>query len=171
MAAKFLSFLATYNKTLERSGPQIRRGFLRAVLAWVFTASARFLPEGFHRCRHHQRLQSQQVVRLRVPAATLVYKPNDLTVALYREPREGILKNWLELEAGVTPLFARHSTEWDTDFLFKKPWTLSKKVEFMFGVGPAWVHTRQSGMTMNSVGAEAVLDFMFWPSEKRRFGW
>jgi len=81
------------------------------------------------------------------------------------------IENWLELEAGVTPLFTRHSTEWDIDFLFKKPWTLSKKAEFMIGVGPAWVHTRQNGMTTNSIAAEAVLDFMFWPSGKHRFGW
>ena len=25
------------------------------------------------------------------------------------------IENWLELEAGTTPLFTRHSTEWDTD--------------------------------------------------------
>jgi hypothetical protein len=81
------------------------------------------------------------------------------------------IENWLELEAGVSPLFTRHSTEWDADLLFKKPWTLSKKVEFMFGVGPEWVHTRQYGVTTNSVAAEAVLDFMFWPSGKHRFGW
>jgi hypothetical protein len=81
------------------------------------------------------------------------------------------IENWLELEAGVTPLFTRHSTEWDTDLLFKKPWTLSKKAEFMFGVGPEWVHTRQYGVTTNSVAAEAVLDFMFWPSGKHKFGW
>src|ERR1035438_128577 len=81
------------------------------------------------------------------------------------------IRNWLELEVGVTPLFARHSTEWDTDLLFKKPWTLSKKAEFMVGVGPEWVHTRRYGMTMNSFAAEAVLDFMFWPSARRRFGW
>jgi hypothetical protein len=81
------------------------------------------------------------------------------------------IENWLELEAGVTPLFARHSTEWDTDLLFKKPWTLSKKAEFMIGVGPEWIHTRQNGIKMNSFAAEAVLDFMFWPSAKHRFGW
>jgi hypothetical protein len=46
------------------------------------------------------------------------------------------IENWLELEAGVTPLFGAHSTEWDVDLLFKKPWTLSKKVEFMAGIGP-----------------------------------
>lgn len=81
------------------------------------------------------------------------------------------IENWLELEAGVTPLFTRQSTEWVTDLLFKKPWTLSKKAEFMIGVGPEWVHTRQYGLTTNSVAAEAVLDFMFWPSGKHRFGW
>lgn len=81
------------------------------------------------------------------------------------------IENWLELEAGVTPLFTRHSTEWDTDLLFKKPWTISNKVEFMAGIGPEWVHLRAYGVSTNSVAGEAALDFMFWPSAKRRFGW
>jgi hypothetical protein len=81
------------------------------------------------------------------------------------------IEHWLELEAGVTPLFGRHSTEWDVDLLFKKPWTLSKKAEFMVGLGPAWGDTRQYGVTTNSFAGEAVLDFMFWPSGKHRFGW
>jgi hypothetical protein len=75
------------------------------------------------------------------------------TVAIEVTP----IENWLELEAGVTPTFAHHSTEWDTDLLLKKPWTLSKKLGFMFGVGPVWVYTRENGMTRNPVGAEAVL--------------
>jgi hypothetical protein len=81
------------------------------------------------------------------------------------------IENWLELEAGVTPTFRRHSTEWDVDFLFKKPWTLSKKVEFMLGVGPEWINTRKNGVTTNAVGGEVALDFMFWPTAKHRFGW
>ena len=81
------------------------------------------------------------------------------------------IENWLELEAGVTPLFTRHSTEWNTDLLFKKPWTLTKKAEFMLGAGPEWVHTTKFGMTTNSVSGEVVLDFMFWPLAKHRFGW
>jgi len=81
------------------------------------------------------------------------------------------IENWLELETGVTPTFGHHSTEWDTDLLFKKPWTLSEKVEFMFGVGPEWIHTRKYSATTNSLGGEVVLDFMFWPSKKHRFGW
>lgn len=81
------------------------------------------------------------------------------------------IDNWLELEAGTSPLFGRHSIEWGTDLLFKKPWTLSEKVEFMLGVGPEWIHARQSGITANSVAGEVVMDFMFWPSAKHRFGW
>jgi hypothetical protein len=81
------------------------------------------------------------------------------------------IENWLELEAGVTRLSARHSTEWGTDLLFKKPWTLSKKAEFMLGVGPEWVHAWDRGVTTNSVSIEVAPDFMFWPSAKRRFGW
>lgn len=81
------------------------------------------------------------------------------------------IKNWLEIEAGVTPLFSAHSTEWGTDLLFKKPWTLSKKVEFMIGVGPEWVHTNEFGSPKNAVAAEAALDFMFWPRKSHRFGW
>ena len=82
------------------------------------------------------------------------------------------IENWLELEAGVTPLFSRHhSTEWNTSLLFKKPWTLSKKTELMAGVGPEWVHTRGLGMRTNSIAGEAVLDFIFWPGGRHKFGW
>lgn len=81
------------------------------------------------------------------------------------------LEHWLELEAGVTPLFNGHSTEWDVDLLLKKPWSLSHKVEFMAGLGPQWVHVSENKVKTNTVAGEAVLDFMFWPSAKRRFGW
>lgn len=81
------------------------------------------------------------------------------------------IENWLELEAGVTPFFSHGATEWDIDLLFKKPWTLSRKVEFMFGAGPEWVHTIAHGSTTNVVDGEAALDFMIWPSSRHRFGW
>ena len=89
------------------------------------------------------------------------------TVAVEATP----IENWLELEAGVTPLFRRHSTEWSVDLLFKKPWTISGKMEFMLGVGPEWIHTSANGIRMNSVAAEVAPDFMFWPSRKHRLGW
>jgi hypothetical protein len=81
------------------------------------------------------------------------------------------VENWLELEAGVSPFFTHSSTEWDTDLLFKKPWTISRKAEFMLGVGPEWVHLRQNGITTNTVSGEVAGDFMFWPARKHRFGW
>jgi hypothetical protein len=89
------------------------------------------------------------------------------TVAVEVEP----IENWLELEAGVTPLFRRHATEWAIDLLFKKPWTLSDRTEFMIGVGPEWIHTNAYGVKTNSVGVEIAPDFMFWGSRKHRFGW
>ena len=81
------------------------------------------------------------------------------------------IENWLEIEAGVSPFYTRNSTEWDTDLLFKKPWTLSRKSEFMLGVGPSWVHLKQHGKVNNSIAGEVAGDFMFWPTGKHRFGW
>ena len=81
------------------------------------------------------------------------------------------IDNWLEIEAGVSPFYTHKSTEWDTDLLFKKPWTLSRKAEFMLGVGPEWAHLRQNGKVTNSISGELAGDFMFWPTGKHRFGW
>jgi len=81
------------------------------------------------------------------------------------------IKEWLEIEAGVTPYLSRGHTEWDTDLIFKKPYTLSKTSEFMFGVGPEWAHTSLNGYGTDTFAAEGALDFMFWPWPKRRFGW
>jgi hypothetical protein len=77
------------------------------------------------------------------------------------------IKDWLEIEVGVARLFHRGGSEWDTDLLFKKPFTLSDKVEFMVGIGPQWTFSREGTQT----GAEFALDFMFWPTADRKFGW
>ena len=37
------------------------------------------------------------------------------------------IENWLEIEDGVSPFFTGNSTEWDTNLIFTKPWTLSRK--------------------------------------------
>jgi len=81
------------------------------------------------------------------------------------------IENWLELELGVSPAYGAHSREWDADFLVKKPWTLSSKVEFMVGLGVTRTHASDYGATTNSTGGEIALDFMFWPSLKHQFGW
>src|SRR5579859_6341436 len=69
------------------------------------------------------------------------------------------IENWLELEAGVSPFYTRDSSEWDTDFLFKKPWTISRKAEFMLGIGPQWTFFKQNGKTNNSMALEVAGDF------------
>jgi hypothetical protein len=81
------------------------------------------------------------------------------------------IENWLEIEAGVSPFFTRNATEWDADFLLKKPWTLSSTAEFMLGIGPEWVYLRQNGTTSNSIAGEVAGDFMFWPTGRHHFGW
>jgi hypothetical protein len=78
------------------------------------------------------------------------------------------IKDWLEIEVGTGPMFGNGIREWDTDILFKKPFTLSEKVEFMIGAGPQW-GSAFSGST--KAGIEIAGDFMFWPSPDRKLGW
>jgi hypothetical protein len=78
------------------------------------------------------------------------------------------IKNWREIEVGAAPLFGNGHAELDTDVLFKKPFSLSDKVEFMIGAGPQWTYTINGP---GKIGAEVALDFMFWPSPERKYGW
>jgi hypothetical protein len=74
----------------------------------------------------------------------------------------------LEIECGLDAIRTHGSTETSVDVLFKKPWTLSKTVEFMAGVGPELIHASgPDGATF--WGLSAAADFMFWP--KARTGW
>jgi hypothetical protein len=77
------------------------------------------------------------------------------------------IKDCLEIEAGVSSMFSGRQTEWSTDLLFKKPFTLSDKVEFMIGVGPEWTFSREG----TKIAGEIAADFMFWPTKDRKFGW
>jgi hypothetical protein len=77
------------------------------------------------------------------------------------------IEHWLEIEAGISTLFGGGQTEWDTDLLFKKPFTLSDKVEFMVGAGPEWTFSREG----TKIAGEFALDFMFWPTPDRKYGW
>ena len=79
------------------------------------------------------------------------------------------IEDGLELEFGVAASQNHHATEWETDFLFKKPYTWSSTVEFMAGLGPTWTHTTEPTAPTNTIGAEFALDFMFWPRQK--WGW
>ena len=79
------------------------------------------------------------------------------TVAIEFTP----IENWLEIEVGSGPMFDKGISEWDTDILFKKPFTLSDKVEFMIGAGPQWGSAFRGS---TNAGIEIAGDFMFWPS-------
>jgi hypothetical protein len=79
------------------------------------------------------------------------------------------IKDWLEIEAGVSALRGHGQAEWGTDLIFKKPFTLSDKVEFMIGVGPEWTYT--TGGEGAKVSAEIAAEFMIWPTKDRKFGW
>src|SRR5262245_39296115 len=78
------------------------------------------------------------------------------------------IRNWLEIEIGAATLFRRGVTEFETDIIFKKPFTLSDTVELMVGAGPAWSYTRDEGIKW---GATFALDLMVWPWPERKFGW
>ena len=45
-----------------------------------------------------------------------------------------------------------------------------KRLEFMAGIGPAWVRTTSYGVTKYSLAGEAILDFMFWTNARHRLG-
>jgi hypothetical protein len=53
------------------------------------------------------------------------------------------------------------------DLLFKKPWRLSRTVEFMAGMGPELIHSTIDQQTF--WGLSAVGDLMVWP--RKNVGW
>ena len=81
------------------------------------------------------------------------------------------IKDWLEVETSVSPLFGGGRTGWDTELVFKKPYSLSDKVEVMPGLGPAWLYKTGHGETTSSMGGVALIDFQIWPSPERKVGW
>jgi len=81
------------------------------------------------------------------------------------------IENWLELEGGVTGLFASKSTEWDTGLILK---CLGRSPGIPSSSRP-WVPNGSirapKGASSNAIASEAVLDFMFWPAKRHKFGW
>ncbi len=81
-----------------------------------------------------------------------------------------LIEHWLEIEFGASSTLASHYKETDIDFILKKPWSFSSKLEFMLGIGPEWAHLTEFGTTTNTWNGEIALDFMYWPFKKRQFG-
>jgi hypothetical protein len=79
------------------------------------------------------------------------------------------IDKWLEIEIGGQVLAIEGGREASVDLLFKKPFTLTERLEVMIGLGPALIRTqRRSDPDHTSWGIEAALDFMYWP--RRHFG-
>jgi len=64
-------------------------------------------------------------------------------------------------------MFSHGRAEWDTDLIFKKPFTLSDKVAFMIGARAQWTFSPEG----TKIGVELAADFMFWPTPDRKYGW
>jgi hypothetical protein len=80
-----------------------------------------------------------------------------------------VIKDWLEIETGISPLFRPGQTEWQSDLLFKKPFTINEHVEFMIGAGPQLSYATVGGGTQ--IASEFALEWMIWPTADRKFGW
>jgi len=78
------------------------------------------------------------------------------------------IDDWLELEIEASILSADRGTEIPVDLTIKKPFHLTRWAEVMIGVGPEVVQVSNPTTKATYFGASAVLDFMFWPTQ--RFG-
>ena len=78
------------------------------------------------------------------------------------------IEDWLEIELEVSLLAADRGTEVPVGLAFKKPFHLARWAEFMVGLGPEVVVVSTPATRGTFFGGQAVLDFMFWPTQ--RFG-
>ena len=80
-----------------------------------------------------------------------------------------VIKDCLEIETGISPLFRPGQTEWQADLLFEKPFTINEHVEFMIGAGPQLSYATAGGGTQ--IASEFALEWMIWPTANRKLGW
>ncbi len=81
-----------------------------------------------------------------------------------------IIEHWLEIETGVTPLFANGQAEVGTDLIFKKPFDLSDSLEFVIGAGPEWVHKAGGEKPADSIAGEAITELVYFPWQEHKVG-
>lgn len=79
-----------------------------------------------------------------------------------------LIRDWLEVEVGGAKLFRRGTSEWETEVVFRKPFTLSETTEFMIGLGPVWSKAKEEDWKL---GTTFQADFMFWSSTDKKYGW
>jgi hypothetical protein len=81
------------------------------------------------------------------------------------------VRDWLEIEIGVSPQFGSYQTDLASELILKTPVFSTERIEVMFGVGPQWEYHVMGGELRNSLGVEAQLELEYWPSPDRKFGW
>ena len=81
------------------------------------------------------------------------------------------IQDRLEIELGVSPLFANGQTAWGTELIFKTPVFSFDNMVVTFGLGPGWQHKVGGGGATNTLVGEVQLDFQFWQLPERKLGW
>ncbi|MGA7328903.1 MAG: hypothetical protein WBX25_31560 [Rhodomicrobium sp.] len=76
-----------------------------------------------------------------------------------------VIEHWLEIEVGVMPLFSNGQADIDTELLFKKPFDLTDRLEFLIGAGPEWIHRTNGSKPADSIAGEVAVEFVYaaWP--------
>ena len=71
-----------------------------------------------------------------------------------------VIEHWLEIETAVAPRFSNGQAEVEFELIFKKPFELSKSLEFLIGAGPVWVH-RTEESPKDSIAGEAIVELVY----------
>jgi hypothetical protein len=74
------------------------------------------------------------------------------------------IKDWLEVEPSIAPLFNDGHAEWTASVIFRKPFEVSKTIEFEPGIGPEW-------SSDGKVAGVLSLHFTIWSTPAQKFGW
>ena len=80
-----------------------------------------------------------------------------------------VIEHWLEIETAVAPRFSNGQAEVEFELIFKKPFELSKSLEFLIGAGPVWVH-RTEESPKASIAGEAIVELVYWPWDDHKVG-
>jgi hypothetical protein len=151
---------------LRRSSLAIINPFMmRGLVAFAVLAATVFCPMAQLRAEDKE---PRAVIELG-PATERSIQEGTYSVGPSASVEFPVIKNWLEIETGISPLFRPGQTEWQADLIFKKPFAINEHVEFMIGAGPQLSYATSGGGT--KIAAEVAVDWMIWPTADRKFGW
>jgi hypothetical protein len=78
-----------------------------------------------------------------------------------------VIEHFLDIELATSAQFSKGQQEFDTDLVFKKPFELSDRLEFLIGAGPVWIRKADA----DSFAGEAIVEFVYsaWPERHVAF--